>query len=47
MKYAYKQFHSDMEIEAFFDEINNNIYLSVDKWYQEDGLKLYGCFNDE
>lgn len=47
MKYAYKQFHSDMEIEAFFDEINNNIYLSVDKWYQEDGLRLYGCFYDE
>ena len=44
MKVVYKPFRSKAEIEAFFNEINNSIYIPVECWYREEGLKLYGCF---
>ena len=44
MKVVYKPFRSKAEIEAFFNEINNSIYIPVECWYREVGLKLYGCF---
>lgn len=47
MKYAYKTFQSNVEIDSFFNEINNHIYIPVDCWYKQDELKLYGYFYDE
>lgn len=47
MKFVYKPFHLNEEIEAFFNEINNYIYSPVEGWYREKGLKLYGCFYSE
>lgn len=47
MKYAYKSFQSNVEIDSFFNEINNHIYIPVDCWYKQDELKLYGYFYDE
>ena len=39
MKYAYKTFQSNVEIDSFFNEINNHIYIPVDCWYKQDELK--------
>lgn len=47
MKYAYKSFQSNVEIDSFFNEINNHIYIPIDCWYKQDELKLYGYFYDE
>lgn len=44
MKYIYKQFNSNKEIENFFSEINKHIYIQVENWYNHNGLYLHGCF---
>lgn len=38
MKVVYKPFRSKAEIEAFFNEINNSIYIPVECWYREEDL---------
>lgn len=42
MSYVYKEFQNETEIDAFFERLNEEIYLPIEEWHKEKGLVLYG-----
>lgn len=47
MSYVYKEFKNGLEIDKFFEHLNNSIFLPIKEWHKEKGLVLYGFIDKD
>lgn len=48
MRFQRLDFQNTKEVQTYFNELNSTLHVPIKtRWYMQDGLKIYGCFQDK